>query len=453
MDIQKVREEYISLIGSDIENNRKGALALKGSMERSPLYFRDRFTSKTLQIPRLYSGEDIGRFEQIVSTAYGIFEKVIREYLNSADYRTLFPFSKELEELILIPTGYASELPMARFDIFYHEDTKEFYFCEINTDGTSGMNEDRLLDELFIDNPAHQEMRRRHELHTFELFDSWVQTFLDLYRTYESKTYGPNVAIVDFLDTGTLREFQEFARRFQRAGVNCEICDIRELRYENGRLYSAAGHVIDAIYRRAVTTDILEHFNEVQPFIRAVRERSCFLAGAFRTQIIHHKWLFHILHLERTKRFLTADECAFVEDHIPKTIPFEPGFIDIEEVISHKDKFILKPQDSYASKGVYAGVEFPEMEWEKLAREAYKTGYIRQDYCPQYSEPNIDFAWGDGEWHRYISMAGLYVYNRKFAGVFSRAAEGNGIIASHRNERTQPTYLVSEKNLSRNDLL
>ena len=75
MDIQKVREEYISLIGSDIENNRKGAHSLKGSMERSPLYFRDRFTSKTLQIPRLYSGEDIGRFEQIVSTAYGIFEK------------------------------------------------------------------------------------------------------------------------------------------------------------------------------------------------------------------------------------------------------------------------------------------------------------------------------------------------------------------------------------------
>lgn len=189
------------------------------------------------------------------------------------------------------------------------------------------------------------------------------------------------------------------------------------------------------------------------PPIFVIRERSCFLAGAFRTQIIHHKWLFHILHLERTRRFLSAEECAFVEAHIPKTIPFEPEFIDIEEVISHKDKYILKPQDSYASKGVYAGVEFPEMEWEKLAREAYKTGYICQDYCPQYSFQNIDFAWGDGEWHRYISMAGLYVYNRKFAGVFSRAAEGNGIIASHRNERTQPTYLVSEKNLSRNDLL
>ena len=42
-------------------------------------------------------------------------------------------------------------------------------------------------------------------------------------------------------------------------------------------------------------------------------------------------------------------------------------------------------------------------------------------------------------------MAGLYVYNGEFAGVFSRLAEGDGIIASHRNERTQGTYIVSER--------
>ncbi|MBO7729374.1 MAG: hypothetical protein J6S31_00800, partial [Lachnospiraceae bacterium] len=74
-----------------------------------------------------------------------------------------------------------------------------------------------------------------------------------------------------------------------------------------------------------------------------------------------------------------------------------------------------------------------------------ENGFICQDYCPQYSVENIDYAFGDGQWHSYITMAGLYVYNGEFAGVFARAAEGNGIIASHVNERTQPTYLVTDR--------
>lgn len=442
--IQELRQEYRALIDGDPRGNKAGALALKANMERSPLYYHDRFTSMTLQIPRLYTEEMIGQFRQIVQTTYAILEKVIREYLQNAAYRALFPFSRELEELILLPNGYDSVLPIARFDIFYHEDSGRFYFCEINTDGTSGMNEDRLQDEFMLDNPAHQEMRRRYRFRTMELFDSWVSAFLSLYETYEGRVEKPNVAIVDFLDTGTLREFQEFARHFQRAGVNCEICDIRALRFESGRLLSPAGHVIDAVYRRAVTTDIMEHADEVLAFLRAARENACFIAGSFCTQIVHHKYIFHILHLPETLRFLTPEERRFIQEHVPRTLPFEEGYIRAEEVIRERERYILKPEDSYGSSGVHAGVEHSEAEWEEIVRAAYGRGYICQEYCPQYAAENIDFAFGDGQWHSYITMAGLYVYNGSFAGVFSRAAEGNGIIASHRNERTQPTYIVSE---------
>ncbi len=116
----------------------------------------------------------------------------------------------------------------------------------------------------------------------------------------------------------------------------------------------------------------------------------------------------------------------------------------MEEVLSDKDAYILKPLDSYGSNGIHAGVECTQEEWEKTVREAAKEDSLCQEYCPQYKTENIDFAWGDGEWHSYLNMAGLYVYNGAFAGVFSRQAEGNGIIASHRNERTLPTFVVSE---------
>ncbi len=443
--IAEIKEEYRALIEGNREMNEAGALALRDNIERSPLYFRGRLTTRTVQVPRLYSEADIRRFREIVKIAHGIFEKVIREYLAREEYRALFPFSPELEVLILASRGEAPLLPMARCDIFYHEDTGDFHFCEVNTDGTSGMNEDRLLDEFLIDNPAHQEMRRRYRFHTMELFDRWVRCFLSLYERYERKVAEPNVAIVDFLDKGTLREFQEFARHFQKAGVNCEIVDIRDLRFADGRLQSPAGHAIDAVYRRAVTSDIMVQAAEVQPFLRAMRENACFVAGSFATQIIHHKWLFHVLHLPRTMQFLAPMEQDFVRAHIPRTVPFEKKWIALSEVLAQRERYILKPEDSYASHGVWAGVEFPPAAWEAKARSVYGKGYICQEYCPQYVSENIDFAWGDGQWHPYISMAGLYVYDGEFAGVYARLAEGNGIIASYRNERTQPAYIVTER--------
>lgn len=442
---QQIVNQYIFLINDNTEKNMHGALALKENMERSALYFRNRCTAKTLAIPKIYTPQTISKFKETVQTAYGIFTKVIRQYLICRDYRKLFPFSKELEELILIPNGYESLLPMARFDIFFHEDTGDFYFCEVNTDGTSAMNEDRLLGKMLIDNPAHQQIIRRYDFYQFELFDSWVQTFLKLYKTYEKRKEKPNVAIVDFLDKGTLREFQEFALHFQKAGINCEICDIREFKFEEGKLISPRGNEIDAIYRRAVTSDILSNIEDVRPFITAVRKQAVFLAGSFCTQIIHNKWLFYILRHKETKTFLTEEENIFIEKHFPETLPFSKRFIDLSTVLLNKNDYILKPLDSYASNGVYAGVEFNNKTWQEKAKSVYEKNYICQSYCPQYTTKNIDFAWGDGKWHSYINMTGLYVYNGNFSGIYSRLAQGNGIIASHRNERTVPTFVVKNK--------
>jgi hypothetical protein len=108
-----------------------------------------------------------------------------------------------------------------------------------------------------------------------------------------------------------------------------------------------------------------------------------------------------------------------------------------------RERYILKPDDSYDSNGVYAGVDYSDEEWKRIVEQVYENGYICQEYVPQYASENIDFAFGDGKWHPYITMAGLFVYCGSFAGVFSRAAEGGGIISPHSNKRAQATYVVS----------
>ncbi len=438
----RIEEEYKNIINNNIEQNRRSMIVLKQKLEQSALFFRNRLTSKTLSIPKIYTKEIVTKFNDIVETMYGICIKVIKEYINNADYRKLFPFSKELEELILVPNGYNSLLPIARFDIFYHEDTNNFYFCEINTDGTSGMNENKILAEMFANNFAHKEIIRKYKFNQFEMFDSWVKTFLSLYATYKNKTANPNIAIIDFLDKATIREFEEFAKHFQKFGLNCKICDIRELKFENEKLFSKNGYKIDAIYRRAVTSDILNNIADIKPFIDAVKKQAVFVAGSFCTQIIHNKYFFNVLFNERTKYFLSDQENLFVQRHIPYTVLFSKEFISLETVIKNKNEYILKPIDSYASNGVFAGVEFDSVTWRQKATELYDKNYICQKYCPQYQTENIDFAFGDGLWHKYINMTGLYVYNGTLSGIYSRLAQGNGIIASYRNERTVPSFVL-----------
>ena len=441
----QVYEVYRNNINENMEENRKGALAMKEALEKSPLNHNG-VIEKTLQIPKVIDEQTVEQFQAITEMTIRVFDKVIEEYRKNPEYRGLFPFSKELEELILLPPAYDGNLAIARLDLFYDKDSGDFRFCEINTDGTAAMYRDLEMRKALGFIPAHKAVEEAFELEPFELFDSWVQTFLSLYGTYGKKKENPFVVMADFLENATIKEFEEFERSFKKAGVDCEICDIRTLKYTDGALYTAQGKKIDAIYRRAVTADIMAHFEEVKDFVNAVRDDAVFIAGAFVTQIIHNKWIFHVLRHDMTKAILTKEEFDFVEKHIPLTLELTPEYISLEEVRSTKDRWIIKPMDAYASKGIYAaGKDYSQEDWDKLTGDLYGTGYLCQEYCRQYMTDNIDFAWGDGEWHPYINMPGLYVYNRKFAGVLMRMACEENIIVAHDNERTVPVFVVKGK--------
>ena len=446
MNLQKeVFEAYLAHIKGHMEENRQGAFQVKDILERSPLNYKG-IVEKTLQIPKIYSEDTIDKFREIAATTYRICGKVIREYRECEDYRELFAFPPELEELILLPMQYDGFLPIARFDLFYNEETGDFKFCEINTDGTASQLSDPEMRKALIGNPAHQEVIRHYRFRTFELFDSWVKAFMELSETYPKRKADPNIAIVDFLEFAILPDFQEYARRFQEAGFNCEICDVRSLTYRDGVLYSPAGNRIDAIYRRAVTADIMAHYDESSALLDCIRDDNVFVAGAFSTQILHTKRVFYVLHLDRTKRFLTEEERRFVEEHIPMTVEFAPGYITQEEVRRNKDHYVIKPMDAYASKGVYAsGREYEQAQWDELTESLWDKGYICQEFCEQYLTENIDFACGDGEWHPYMNMPGLYMYNGVFSGFLMRMAKGEAIITTQGNERIVPVFVVEDK--------
>lgn len=226
--------------------------------------------------------------------------------------------------------------------------------------------------------------------------------------------------------------------------IQAQICEIRDLIYEDGVLKTQDGMVIDAIYRRAVTSDIMKHYEQVQPFLQAVKDENVCLIGDFATQIVHNKVLYKLLHDARTKVFLTDEEIAYINAHVPYTVSLAEGCFDYDAVISHKDDWIIKPEDSYGSKGVHAGVECTQEEWKVFVDECIGQDYILQQFCRPYETDNIDLVKDpNASFAPYSNLTGLFVYNGQFKGCYSRISQSE-IISTQYSEMALPTVIVQE---------
>lgn len=440
--MNKYYNEYIELVNKTPELCREDAAKMRVTLENSTAHYHG-YTVHTLYIPNIYTQDDLEKLRSAAETTYSILNKVINEYLKNEDYRKLFGFDKKLEELILRPSVYNENLPIARIDLFYDPEAGNFKFCEFNTDGSSGMNEDRELVNVFKTSETFKTFSEKHSLKTFELFDSWVHEFESIYNSSSLHVENPHVAIVDFMSSASNEEFEEFKRAFERAGYSCEICDIYKLNRTNEGLISPTGKKIDAVYRRAVTCDIMLNYDKVLPFIDAALNNEVVLIGDFRTQIVHNKLIFKILRDDMTKSILTDAENKFVEDHIPKTYDLTHDIIHQLNVLNSKNKWIVKPSDSYASKGVLAGIEAKsDEEWLTFLSQHMNTDYLLQEYVTPYETKNLDILWYKNDDYVGISnITGMFVYNGHLQGLYSRAAR-TGVISTQYSEMTLPTMIA-----------
>ena len=445
--MNKPYQYYRQLTDENIDAARRSAAKMQEYMKNSEAIYtiapNRQLVLYSLYIPQLFTPEAAGYFSRITGTIYKILEKVIAEYENNAEYRALFGFDKRLEELILRPARYASLLPIARIDIFFNPDDFSFKFCEFNADGSSAMDEDRILNIAVSGTDTYKKFTEKYNVKTYELFDSWVDEFMRIYRTSENPKDKPHVAIADFIKYGPSYEFKRFEKHFKKHGLSCEICDIRDLSYDGKHLISPSGMIIDAVYRRAVTCDIMADYENVKPFIDAVKDENVVIIGDFKTQVIHNKLIFAILRHDMTKKILTAEENEFIERHIPFTTVLTADAVKAHNVLKEKDKWVIKPQDSYASMGFHAGVECEtDEEWANAVAENIGNGYILQEYVKPYETENIDLLHNlSADYMNYSSITGLFVYNGKFSGIYSRIAK-TSIISTQYSEMSLPSIVA-----------
>lgn len=384
-------------------------------------------------VPRLFNQKSYETMKQASELTHSILCKVMERYLDDPNYRKLFDFDERLERLILIPRRYESMLPFARVDVFFNEDEYSIKFCEFNGDGSAGMNENREITNSINDCPTMTRFKSGRKVYKCDLFTPWVDDFINIYSTFENKVDNPTFAICDYLENGVVDEFYIFAKKFEEAGVPCIVCDVRELSYDGSTLVSADGTRIDAIWRRCVTNDVIDHWNESQDLIKAVEDGAVALIGSFAGHLVHDKQIFDVLMMDETLEFLTADEIDFLEQTIPTTSFLDEKDVNLQQVIDNKDEWIIKPADHYGADNVYAGCELSQAAWmdvvERFANNASGYQFIVQRYIKPFKTDTLppdseilekaDIDISDRP-VSYNNLSGLYLYDGKFQGVFSR---------------------------------
>ena len=439
------RAEYIEVIRAldgDIEGRKKALRHIENSdvwVHGQPAPFP--------YVPYLFNSDDRAWIAEQCETMHRILCKVISAYLYNESYREIFHFPDEVRRLILLPCGYSQLLPMARFDLFLDEDDLSYKFCEFNTDGSGAMSRDYEIGQALMKGDAFKLFSQRHSVDQPELFNSWVEAFMRIYREDACSRENPTIAITDFRESGVFSDFDRFIAAFKNAGYNARFTDIRDFSFDGSALIdSTDGQRIDAIYRRSVTSEILQHPGECDALIDAVEAQAVCLIGHFRTTVVHSKEVNIALFDKRTQAFLTEEEREFVAAHVPRTYRLDSdatGFT-LDEIKADRCSWIIKPADDYGAHGVFPGVDYEQKQWEDIVEAHVDAGYIVQEF---YQPPYVDIVTCEVDEDNpcdvqsWQSMPGVYLYDGKPAGFYCRLGN-EGVIAIDHGGLCANTFTV-----------
>ena len=117
-----------------------------------------------------------------------------------------------------------------------YDGKKDYKFCELNTDGSSAMLEDKSLADLMKDTKAIKKLEEKYKIDHVNLLETLVDSIEELYFSIKGKKEKINIAIVDIIEFDNI-EFQTIKNLFKKRGHNCKIANLKDLERKNKGLY------------------------------------------------------------------------------------------------------------------------------------------------------------------------------------------------------------------------
>ncbi len=445
--VDRFHEAHIRLLREHPEQALAQYREMKADLGRGHAIY----AGKTLEFlfhPFVLDRPGLDRMARAAESVTVLAEKVARLYLTQPAIREQIKLDPRLEELILqSPASYTCEraAPVVRFDALVQDETIQF--LEVNTDGSSGMNDTNEIEYRLLRCELMQAHEREFHLEVSRLLPPLLASLLEVHAS-SGRMGSPTVAIVDWSDVQTREEFLALQEHFQAQGCPTIIVDPRELELSRDRL-KAGGREIDLVYKRVLTAELLEKWDEVQPLVEGHRRDLFSMAGPILGDVIYDKRVLSVMSNPDNHHFFEAEELTTIDRHLPWTRRARPGPVTYrgrtwqmaDLLREERERLVLKPAIGYGGESVTLGPEVPASEWDQLSVRALEGGWVVQEMLPI---PRGRFF--DVETGRVVEKnvnLGQFVFGGRFAGPYCRISDASVINVSA-GGATLPCLTVAE---------
>jgi hypothetical protein len=376
-------EDYNSLLESKPQLLEASREFLEQRLNEVRFVFGGRMLSPYLR-PHFVTKAEWKQIKTSCETVWGAIEKVGRVAPTDRLMLEQIGLTAGERELVSVDPGYEEVSVTSRLDSFLTSQT--YQFVELNAECPAGIAYQDVAAEIFSDLPIMREFSRRHKVTPMYCRQNLLDSLIKIYERVRGRGSKPQIGIVDYKGLPTQREFELFKEFFEGQGYATTIADPRDLELHDGKL-KHEDFRIDLVYRRVLTTELLEKVDECADFVRAYKSGAAVFVNSFRTKYVHKKMLFGVLTDERHQRYFSKDEQEAIRRSVPWTrrledtrTTFDKREIDLLEFVRTKrDNLVLKPNDDYGGHGIYIGWESNESEWDRAIEHALAGDYLAQE--------------------------------------------------------------------------
>jgi len=407
----------------------------------------------TLLKPNFISRKQTQALTYAVEKISSALVKFIGLYLKNREVRDIMNFSKKEEELFSIDPGYNIPLVISRLDAFMED--YSIKFLEFNCDSPAGIAYSDIMENGFREMFHNYDFLENWEIDFFKRQDSLIKALLGCYNeyraTYRSMPSKPVIAIIDWEGVSTYSEFQLHRKYFNEKGYKTVLCSPQKFRIVNGKAV-ACGEEVHLVYRRVITRELLEKWDEVQEFIQSIKQGLVCCCNSFRSYIVGNKKVLSAITDPRFQDIYTREELNVIK----KTIPWTKILADSKEtynnikvhlkdfILENKDILVLKPANLYGGKNVFLGCETSHKKWSEVMHEhLYDRSWVVQEYVdiPRDIFPEIK----DDVTLKFKKVnINPFALRGKYSGTITRVSD-NSVINVSAGGGLVPTLSVANK--------
>ena len=424
---------------------------LEAQTRKRDLFFGDRPLCTVLR-PRFMTPAQYRLLQRRAAALMGAFGRAYAAAVADPGVRAQFRLTSWEEEFVLDDPGFPWPSPVSRLDAFFAGDDG-LRFTEYNAETPAGPLFNDVLTELFYALPAMREFTRGWDVRPLPARHNVLHALRSAYEAWSGTRAVPRIAVLDWLDVPTRREFTLFQEYAERQGVPCIVVDPRHAEFRGGKL-TFDGAPVDLIYKRVLISELVERGGVDHPVVRAVRTGAVCMVNPFACKILHKKASLAVVSDERNASLFTPQERDVIAANVPWTRVVEERRTTHDElpvdlvqfIVEHKDQLVLKPNDEYGGKGIVLGWEVGDAAWAEALRTALHEPYIVQERVALPSEPYPSVV--DGRLvvaDRMLDTAPYVVYGQYVDGCLTRLSTAALLNVTAGGGSSVPTMLVEKR--------